>query len=68
MLSGYLASNEEKVSMSNTRTALVTGATKGVGLALSSHLTESGWDVAGIARQPIDDFPGTLVLCDLANA
>lgn len=54
--------------MNNTRTALVTGATKGIGLALSSHLTESGLDVVGIARQPIYDFPGTLVLCDLANA
>ncbi|MBD8709004.1 SDR family oxidoreductase [Pseudomonas sp. CFBP 13711] len=54
--------------MNNTRTALVTGATKGIGLALSCHLTESGWDVVGIARRAIDNFPGTLVLCDLANA
>ena len=53
--------------MNNTRTALVTGATKGIGLALSYLLKESGWHVVGIARQPIDDFPGTLVLCDLAD-
>lgn len=53
--------------MNHTRTALVTGATKGIGLALSSHLKESGWHVVGIARQPIDNFPGTLVLGDLAD-
>ena len=53
--------------MNTTRTALVTGATKGIGLALSSNLKESGWDVVGIARRPIDNFPGTLVLCDLAD-
>lgn len=53
--------------MNPKRVALVTGATKGIGFALSSHLNQSGWDVIGIARQPVDHFPGTLVLCDLAN-
>lgn len=60
-------SENKRVKMNNTRTALVTGATKGIGLALSYLLKESGWHVVGIARQPIDDFPGTLVLCDLAD-
>jgi NAD(P)-dependent dehydrogenase (short-subunit alcohol dehydrogenase family) len=60
-------SDDEKANMNNRRTALVTGATKGIGFALSSQLNQSGWEVVGIARQPIDNFPGTLVLCDLAN-
>lgn len=53
--------------MNNSRTALVTGATKGIGFALSTQLNQSGWDVVGIARHPIDYFPGKLLLCDLAN-
>lgn len=62
-----LKSDDEKVTMSNSRTALVTGATKGIGFAISSHLNQLGWSVVGIARHPIDNFPGTLLLCDLAD-
>lgn len=53
--------------MTNGRTALVTGATKGIGLALSAHLSCSGWDVVGIARHSIENFPGRLEICDLAD-
>jgi 3-oxoacyl-[acyl-carrier protein] reductase len=53
--------------MSNCRTALITGATKGIGFALSAQLHQAGWNVVGIARHPIDDFPGKLLLADLSD-
>jgi NAD(P)-dependent dehydrogenase (short-subunit alcohol dehydrogenase family) len=50
------------------RTFLITGASKGIGLALSKRLSERGHTVAGIARQvPTEPFPGTLVSIDLSN-
>lgn len=49
------------------RTVLITGATKGIGLATSLYLNNQGWQVIGIARSYIDNFPGELFLCDLAN-
>lgn len=63
-----LASDDERVTMNNSRTALVTGATKGIGFALSTQLNQAGWNVVGIARHPVDDFPGKLLLCDLTDA
>lgn len=49
-------------------TFLVTGATRGIGLAISTLLAHQGHRVVGIARH-IDgvEFPGALVQCDLAN-
>jgi hypothetical protein len=60
VLSKGLASEDERVTMNNSRTALVTGATKGIGFALSTQLNQAGWNVVGIARHPVDDFPGKL--------
>src|SRR5690606_22664155 len=48
---------------------LVTGATKGIGWAISQHLSDLGAHVVGLARHTQDiDFPGYLYACDLANA
>ncbi|MDE1917965.1 MAG: SDR family oxidoreductase [Sphingomonadales bacterium] len=51
-----------------TRTFLITGASKGIGLALSHRLARDGHQVLGFARNATPDFPGTLVPVDLANA
>ncbi|KMS59348.1 short-chain dehydrogenase [Novosphingobium barchaimii LL02] len=50
-----------------SRTFLVTGASKGIGLALSHRLARDGHHVVGIARHKVDTFPGTLVQLDLGD-
>ena len=47
------------------RTFLVTGASKGIGRALSIRLAEAGHHVVGVARGQDPAFPGTLVSIDL---
>lgn len=48
---------------------LVTGATKGIGWAISQCLADRGAHVVGLARHTQDiDFPGYLYSCDLQNA
>jgi len=49
-------------------TFLITGASKGIGLALAHRLTRSGHHVVGLARGGAPHFPGTLVQVDLADA
>jgi NAD(P)-dependent dehydrogenase (short-subunit alcohol dehydrogenase family) len=48
------------------RTFLITGATKGIGRALSDRLIRDGHRVVGLAREKTD-FPGELVSVDLAD-
>ncbi|MEZ3498563.1 SDR family oxidoreductase [Pantoea sp. KPR_PJ] len=50
------------------RTFLITGASKGIGLALAHRLAAVGHEVVGIARGTRDDFPGTLISADLSSA
>ena len=50
------------------RTFLITGASKGIGRALSSQLAAAGHHVVGIARGQDPDFPGTLVPIDLDDS
>lgn len=48
---------------------LVTGATRGIGWAISQRLADEGCHVVGLARNTHDiDFPGYLYSCDLSNA
>ena len=48
---------------------LITGATKGIGWALTQRLSDLGCHVVGIARNTTDvDFPGYLYACDLSDA
>ena len=50
------------------RTFLVTGASKGIGRALSAQLTKAGHHVVGVARAADDPgFPGTLIALDLSD-
>lgn len=51
------------------RTFLVTGASKGIGRALSDRLATAGHQVVGIARKAdVPGFPGRLVALDLADS
>jgi NAD(P)-dependent dehydrogenase (short-subunit alcohol dehydrogenase family) len=50
-----------------TRSILITGASKGIGRALTDRLTSTGYQVIGIARKPDPTFPGELIELDLAD-
>ncbi|USI73509.1 SDR family oxidoreductase [Sphingomonas morindae] len=50
-----------------SRTFLITGASKGIGLALARRLARGGHQVIGLARAASTDFPGTLVPVDLSD-
>ncbi|WP_454832540.1 SDR family oxidoreductase [Pseudoxanthomonas wuyuanensis] len=50
-----------------SRTFLVTGASKGIGLALSARLAADGHHVIGLARSAPGEFPGTFVPVDLGD-
>jgi 3-oxoacyl-[acyl-carrier protein] reductase len=52
----------------NKKTIVITGASKGIGLATSHRLTQAGYQVIGIARAlPKESFPGEFLTCDLSN-
>lgn len=50
-----------------SRTFLITGASKGIGLALAHRLTRGGHQVVGLARNAGSNFPGVLVPVDLVD-
>jgi len=50
------------------KTVIVTGASKGIGLATSKRLARVGYHVVGIARtKPEEIFPGDFFSCDLSS-
>ncbi len=49
------------------RRFLITGASKGIGLALANRLAQQGHEVIGIARNATDGFPGQLHTLNLAD-
>lgn len=49
------------------RRFLITGASKGIGLALANQLAGQGHEVIGVARNATDGFPGRLHQLDLAE-
>lgn len=53
--------------ISMTRTFLITGASKGIGLALADRLSREGHRVIGVARNAVDGFPGHLHSLDLGD-
>lgn len=40
---------------------LITGASKGIGLAIAQLLSDSGYTVIGLARSSNESFPGELI-------
>jgi 3-oxoacyl-[acyl-carrier protein] reductase len=50
-----------------SRSILVTGASKGIGLATVEALRKVGWSVIGVARHQPASFPGLFFRCDLSD-
>jgi NAD(P)-dependent dehydrogenase (short-subunit alcohol dehydrogenase family) len=49
------------------RCLVITGASKGIGLASAEILSARGWSVIGIARHKPHSFPGIFITADLAD-
>lgn len=49
------------------RTMVVTGASRGMGLATAARLATYGHKVIGVARTAPDDFPGDFIQADLSD-
>ena len=49
------------------KTVIITGATKGIGLAIAERLLKENWHVIGLARQNKNNFPGEFLKCDLSD-
>lgn len=50
-----------------TRAIVITGASKGIGLAAARRLAVQGWQVIGTARRAPSEFPGEFVEVDLSD-
>ncbi|HEY2811735.1 MAG TPA: SDR family oxidoreductase [Rhabdochlamydiaceae bacterium] len=54
--------------MDTKKTVVITGASKGIGLATSTCLAQAGYNVIGIARrEPRESFPGHFFAGDLSS-
>lgn len=51
-----------------SRTILITGASRGIGLAAAQRLASDGHQVIGLARKAPQDFPGPFYTADLIDA
>ena len=49
------------------KTVVITGATKGIGLATSLKLADLGYNVVGIARNSPSNYPGEFFQCNLES-
>jgi NAD(P)-dependent dehydrogenase (short-subunit alcohol dehydrogenase family) len=49
------------------RRYLITGASKGIGLAIAQRLANEGHDIVGVARNSVEAFPGRLHSLDLSE-
>jgi 3-oxoacyl-[acyl-carrier protein] reductase len=54
-------------SDAGARRIVVTGATKGIGRAIVNALLGGGYEVVGIARRSVSDFPCSFVQADLVD-
>ena len=50
-----------------TKTAIVTGAARGIGLGVAQALDAAGWRVASLDRDLSDDMVGQRVACDISD-
>lgn len=50
-----------------SRRILITGASRGIGLASAKALSAAGWSVIGVARRQPASFPGLFITADLAD-
>lgn len=50
-----------------TKTVLITGGSKGIGLATSIKLANAGYNVICIARNKVENYPGTQFSCNLGD-
>ena len=49
------------------KTVIITGANRGIGLAVASLINKK-YDIIGVARKKIKNFPGKFIECDLSNS
>ncbi|MNZ08270.1 3-oxoacyl-[acyl-carrier-protein] reductase FabG [compost metagenome] len=66
-IANYHSSHHEKIAM-NSKVALVTGASSGIGLVTAQALVDAGYRVFGTSRKPVADSLGiTMLICDVTD-